>query len=77
MVSGDGDLVALVSDPGVKMLYPARDMATPQDLDEVSVAERFGVPPRLYPDFAMLRRDPSDGLPGVVGLGPVPEVRGP
>jgi 5'-3' exonuclease len=38
--------------------------------DEAEVEARFGIPPRLYADFAILRGDPSDGLPGVAGVGP-------
>ncbi|HEX2680812.1 MAG TPA: 5'-3' exonuclease H3TH domain-containing protein, partial [Candidatus Dormibacteraeota bacterium] len=38
-------------------------------VDEAEVARRYGVPGRLYSDFAILRGDPSDGLPGLVGVG--------
>jgi 5'-3' exonuclease len=75
IVSGDRDLVALVRDPDVSLLYPARGVAGLEELDEAAVQTRYGVPPRLYPDLATLRGDPSDGLPGVAGIGPVRAAR--
>ena len=67
IVSGDRDLFALVSDPDVTVLYPEKGgMAT---IDEAEVTRRYGVPGRRYADFAVLRGDPSDGLPGVRGIG--------
>jgi 5'-3' exonuclease len=39
-------------------------------MDEEAVRSSYGVPPALYPQFAILRGDPSDGLPGVAGIGP-------
>jgi 5'-3' exonuclease len=67
IVSGDRDLFALVRDPYVRVLYPEKRglMA----IDEAEVRRRYGVPGRLYADFAILRGDPSDGLPGLVGVG--------
>jgi 5'-3' exonuclease len=38
-------------------------------IDESAVAERYGIPGKSYADFAALRGDPSDGLPGVPGIG--------
>lgn len=67
IVSGDRDLFALVRDPHVRVLYPQRGgLAT---IDEAEVQRRYGVPGRLYTDFAVLRGDPSDGLPGLPGVG--------
>ena len=67
IVSGDRDLFALVRDPYVRVLYPERKGLTA--VDEAEVGRRYGVPGRLYSDFAILRGDPSDGLPGLVGVG--------
>ncbi|HEX3604388.1 MAG TPA: 5'-3' exonuclease [Candidatus Dormibacteraeota bacterium] len=69
IVSGDRDLFALVEDPRVRVLYPERTgMAV---IDEAEVTRRYGVPGRRYADFAILRGDPSDGLPGLRGVGAV------
>ncbi len=67
VVSGDRDLFALVEDPRVVVLYPEKGAWTV--VDESDVARRYGVPGRAYADFAMLRGDPSDGLPGLKGVG--------
>jgi 5'-3' exonuclease len=67
IVSGDRDLFALVRDPFVRVLYPERKGLTP--VDEAEVTRRYGVPGRRYADFAILRGDPSDGLPGLAGVG--------
>jgi 5'-3' exonuclease len=66
--SGDRDLFSLVRDPGVKVLYPEK--AGLAVIDEAEVQRRYGVPGRAYSDFAILRGDPSDGLPGIAGVGP-------
>ena len=75
VVTGDRDLVALVRDPAVRVLFTVRGTSQVDELDEAAVRARYGVPPALYPDFAMLRGDPSDGLPGVDGVGPVRAAR--
>lgn len=75
IVTGDRDLLALVRDPDVKLLYPVKGVRDLAVFDEAQVEQRYGVPPRLYADFAMLRGDPSDGLPGVAGVGPVRAAR--
>ena len=67
IVSGDRDLFALVRDPGVCVLYPSKEGLV--RVDEEEVKRRYGVPGRLYADFAILRGDPSDGLPGLPGVG--------
>jgi 5'-3' exonuclease len=71
VVTGDRDLVALVRDPDVGLLFTVRGVSELAEFDEAAVEDKFGIPPRLYPEFAMLRGDPSDGLPGVPGIGPV------
>ena len=68
IVSGDRDLFGLIRDPDRRVLYPEKGgMAT---VDEAEVTRRYGISGRLYPAFAVLRGDPSDGLPGVAGVGP-------
>ena len=67
IVSGDRDLFALVRDPWVRVLYPEKGGMA--EVDEAEVTRRYGVPGRSYADFAVLRGDPSDGLPGLPGVG--------
>jgi 5'-3' exonuclease len=69
IVSGDRDLFALVQNTRVRVLYPEKSGLTV--IDEGEVARRYGVPGRRYADFAILRGDPSDGLPGLKGVGSV------
>jgi 5'-3' exonuclease len=68
IVSGDRDLFALVRDRDVVVLYPEKNGLAL--VDEAEVERRYGIPGRAYGDFAVLRGDPSDGLPGVAGVGP-------
>jgi 5'-3' exonuclease len=68
IVSGDRDLFTLIRDPDVKVLYPEKvGLST---IDEAEVEKRYSIPGRSYAEFAILRGDPSDGLPGVAGVGP-------
>jgi 5'-3' exonuclease len=69
IASGDRDLFALVEDPRVRVLYPERSGLAV--IDETEVTRRYGIPGRRYADFAILRGDPSDGLPGLKGVGAV------
>lgn len=70
VVTGDRDLFQLVDDErGVRVLYTARGIADIELVDEAAVAAKYGIPGRAYADFAVLRGDPSDGLPGVAGIG--------
>ncbi|HEX9122212.1 MAG TPA: 5'-3' exonuclease H3TH domain-containing protein [Actinomycetota bacterium] len=69
MVSGDRDLLQLVRDPGVKLLYTLRGVSELREFDEATVLETYGVRADRYADFAILRGDPSDDLPGVRGVG--------
>lgn len=71
VVTGDRDLVALVRDPQVAVVFPVRGLSEVATFDEAAVVEKYGVPARLYQEFATMRGDPSDGLPGVAGIGPV------
>jgi len=70
VVSGDRDLLQLVRDPAVAVLFIVKGVKDLRRYDEAEVEARYGIPPRLYADFAILRGDPSDGLPGVAGVGP-------
>ena len=70
VVTGDRDLFQLVDDErGVRVLYTARGINDLEFVDEAAVAAKYGIPGRSYADFAVLRGDPSDGLPGVTGVG--------
>jgi 5'-3' exonuclease len=70
IVTGDRDLFQLVDDERpVRVLYTARGIADIERVDEAAVTARYGIPGRAYADFAVLRGDPSDGLPGVAGVG--------
>jgi 5'-3' exonuclease len=69
IVSGDRDLFALVRDPDVRVLYPRRGTTDLAFVDEAEVTRRYDIPGRTYQDFALLRGDPSDGLPGARGIG--------
>lgn len=67
--SGDRDLFQLVRDPDVRVLYPRRGTSDLIGVDESYVAKQYGIPARAYADFAVMRGDASDGLPGVKGIG--------
>jgi len=69
IVSGDRDCFALVRDPDVVVLYPVKGVSTLARIDEAEITRRYGIPGRAYLDFALLRGDPSDGLPGIRGIG--------
>src|SRR5215210_1723348 len=69
IVTGDRDSYQLVSDPHVKVLYNRRGVSDYRLYDEAGIEERTGVHPTLYPQYAALRGDPSDNLPGVPGVG--------
>ena len=70
VVTGDRDLFQLVDDErGVRIIYTARGLARLEIVDEAAVTRRYQIPGRGYAAFAALRGDPSDGLPGVPGVG--------
>jgi 5'-3' exonuclease len=71
VVTGDRDLLALVrdADPTVRVLFTVRGVSDLAAYDETAVEAKYGVPPDRYTLLAMLRGDPSDGLPGVPGVG--------
>jgi 5'-3' exonuclease len=68
IVTGDRDLFALATDR-VRVLYTGRGVAKLEDLGPAEIFARYGVAAPRYADFAALRGDPSDGLPGVSGVG--------
>jgi 5'-3' exonuclease len=70
VVTGDRDLFQLVDDARqVRIIYIARGVAKFEVIDEAAVTARYQIPGRSYAAFATLRGDPSDGLPGVAGVG--------
>ena len=69
IVSGDRDLIQVVRDPIVRLLYTLRGVSELAEFDEAAVLQKYGVPASRYVDFAILRGDPSDALPGVRGVG--------
>ena len=69
IVSGDRDLIQLVRDPSVRLLFTVRGVSELYEFDESGVLAKYGVPADRYAEFAILRGDPSDGLPGVRGVG--------
>lgn len=69
IVSGDRDLFQLVRDPDVFVLLPRKGVSELDEVNEAYIADKYGIPGGAYMDFAVLRGDPSDGLPGVRGIG--------
>ena len=70
VVTGDRDLFQLVDDArGVRVLYPVKGVGNLDVYDEAALRAKYGVDGRSYADLALLRGDPSDGLPGVRGIG--------
>lgn len=76
IVTGDRDLFQLVDDGRrVRVIYVARGISKAECVDEAWVENAYGIPACAYPDFAVLRGDPSDGIPGVPGVGPKTAAR--
>jgi DNA polymerase-1 len=69
IVTGDRDSYQLVEDPLVKVLYNRRGVSDYVLYDEAGIKERTGVTPAQYHEYAAMRGDPSDNLPGVPGVG--------
>lgn len=70
IVTGDRDLFQLIDDArGIRIVYTARGMSNLEIVDDAAVVSKYGVHAAQYADFAVLRGDPSDGLPGVAGIG--------
>jgi len=69
-VTGDRDLFQLVDDArGIRVAYIGKGVANLDLMDEAAVAAKYQIPGRSYAAFAALRGEPSDGLPGVPGVG--------
>ncbi|WP_445170271.1 DNA polymerase I [Mycolicibacterium sp. Dal123E01] len=68
VVTGDRDALQLVS-PDVTVLYPRKGVSDLTRFTPEAVVEKYGLTPTQYPDFAALRGDPSDNLPGIPGVG--------
>ncbi len=70
VATGDRDLLQVVDDRrGVRVLYCGRGVARLEVFDDAAVTASYGVHAAQYVDLAALRGDPSDGLPGVAGVG--------
>jgi len=68
VVTGDRDALQLVN-ADVTVLYPIKGVSTLTRYTPEAVVEKYGLTPEQYPDFAALRGDPSDNLPGIPGVG--------
>ena len=68
VVTGDRDALQLVNSD-ITVLYPIKGVSTLTRFTPEAVAEKYGLTPEQYPDFAALRGDPSDNLPGIPGVG--------
>ncbi|MFZ2175202.1 MAG: DNA polymerase I [Rhodococcus sp. (in: high G+C Gram-positive bacteria)] len=68
VVTGDRDSLQLVTD-NVTVLYPRKGVSDLTRFTPAVVEEKYGLSPAQYPDFAALRGDPSDNLPGIPGVG--------
>ena len=70
VVTGDRDLFQLVDDSrDVRVIYTGRGMSKLETLTDETLTAKYGIPPTQYADFAAMRGDASDGLPGVAGVG--------
>ncbi|MBX3195890.1 MAG: 5'-3' exonuclease [Microbacteriaceae bacterium] len=70
IVTGDRDLFQLIDDSrGVRVIYTGRGMSKLEVLTDAALVAKYGVRPEQYADFAAMRGDASDGLPGVAGVG--------
>lgn len=70
IVTGDRDLFQLVDDSrNARVIYTARGMSNLEVVTDATITAKYGVTPQQYADFAAMRGDASDGLPGVAGVG--------
>ena len=67
IASGDRDLFSQVRGRDIIVLYPQK--GGPAEIDEAEITNRYHIPGQAYADYAILRGDPSDGLPGLPGIG--------
>ncbi|MCK8614937.1 DNA polymerase I [Gordonia sp. C13] len=68
IVTGDRDSLQLV-DPSTTVLYPRKGVSDLTRFTPEEVEKKYGLTPAQYPDYAALRGDPSDNLPGIPGVG--------
>ena len=68
VVTGDRDSLQLVN-ADITVLYPIKGVSALTRFTPDAVVEKYGLTPEQYPDFAALRGDPSDNLPGIPGVG--------
>ncbi len=68
ILTGDRDMYQCATDR-VHVLYVKTGSRGAEQVDPAEVERRYGIPPRLVPDFIALRGDPSDGIPGAKGIG--------
>ncbi|MCK0440884.1 DNA polymerase I [Gordonia alkaliphila] len=68
VVTGDRDALQLVND-NITVLYPKRGVSELTRFTPEEVEKKYGLTPAQYPDYAALRGDPSDNLPGIPGVG--------
>ncbi|NGO67325.1 5'-3' exonuclease [Streptomyces boncukensis] len=70
IVTGDRDLFQLIDDErAIRVLYPVKGVGSLDVYDGAALRAKYGVDGPGYADLALLRGDPSDGLPGVRGIG--------
>ena len=70
IVTSDRDLLQLVDDShDVRVISTAKGMSNLEVVTDAVVETKYGITPHQYADFAVMRGDPSDGLPGVAGVG--------
>ncbi len=69
IASGDMDTLQLVDDKRVQVFMPKKGLSETVLYDEKGVEEKYGFGPKLVPDYKGLRGDPSDNIPGVLGVG--------
>ena len=69
ILTGDRDMFQCASDRVSVLLLGGRGKRGPEEVGPAEVEARYGIGPQLVPDFIALRGDPSDGLPGLKGIG--------
>jgi len=70
VVTGDRDLFQVIDDSrDVRVIFTGRGMSKLEILTDSALKAKYGITPQQYADFAVMRGDPSDGLPGVTGIG--------
>jgi 5'-3' exonuclease len=69
ILTGDRDMFQCAGERVTVLYVSTRGSRGAESVDPAGVEQRYGIPPRLVPDFIALRGDPSDGLPGARGVG--------